>query len=92
MTPRRRLRLSILLLIAVTGSICIPAQFGRSIIAVIAAVIIMVTSLILTAFIIVDCRHLLRAKSRERNGLCASCGYDLRGIPRRCPECGRVRT
>ncbi len=91
MTPQRRLRLSILLLIVVTGSISIPAQFGRSIIAAVAAVVIAVASLILTAFIIVDCRHLLRAKGRERNGLCASCGYDLRGIPRRCPECGRIR-
>jgi hypothetical protein len=32
----------------------------------------------------------LVGRHRSRRGMCRACGYDLRGTPDRCPECGAI--
>lgn len=44
-------------------------------------------SLLLPAFSLAAA---VRRRRRRRRGCCARCGYDLRGSPDRCPECGTI--
>ncbi len=49
-----------------------------------------VLTLLATPLWLATLLRLRRARHRRRNGLCALCGYDLRGSPSRCPECGHA--
>ena len=47
----------------------------------------------ISAFIIVGTLKGIRRRTKLRRyyaGQCLRCGYDLRGSPQRCPECGEV--
>ena len=37
---------------------------------------------------LIDDARAQRQRARQRRGLCIHCGYDLRGSPGQCPECG----
>lgn len=49
-----------------------------------------ITGGISVPWILLRLGRLHTARRRRRSGLCAVCGYDLRGTPDGCPECGAV--
>jgi hypothetical protein len=49
--------------------------------------LVVLTAAPIGAWVATKCRKRLR---RHRRGLCATCGYDLRATPERCPECGAI--
>lgn len=55
------------------------------------AVVVAGSAMILAGVVVGYRQRSLRGVWRERYkaGLCAKCGYDLRGNAERCPECGR---
>ena len=74
--------LLILSVVGVVGSSLVPAPIGLCIgmLSLLALVILDGSNQRL-----MDRHHRLAAK-----GLCVHCGYDLRGSPEKCPECGMV--
>jgi hypothetical protein len=46
--------------------------------------------ILFTAFPLMRTMCLTRRIRRQRAGCCLACGYDLRGTPDHCPECGAI--
>jgi len=57
---------------------------------VVGASVPLLLSLLIVPPMCIMARSRFRKWSRARRNLCVPCGYDLRGSPRVCPECGNV--
>ncbi len=90
----QRLASLIAVLIAVTVVGIVGSRFANPLVAIGAAFISLIVLLVggvivwFAVSFIVE-RRMERVRfDRDRNGLCVGCGYDLRGLNGRCPECG----
>jgi hypothetical protein len=85
--PLRRFVVLVLLLLCVAVLVWVPwkgPEWGG-------AVLFAIAVAASAAYRVALVRRGLRRRRREIDGLCLSCGYDLRATPGRCPECGTFR-
>jgi hypothetical protein len=50
--------------------------------------LILCSALLPAAWVVMRERRRRKERIRRDANLCVTCGYDLRGSPQRCPECG----
>jgi hypothetical protein len=69
----------------------IPGHGGAMFAAIVAlSPIIVVILIAMIPIIITNVFRILEYNRRCREGLCTSCGYDLRASSEKCPECGKA--
>jgi hypothetical protein len=68
-----------------------PVPWVGGVIALSPVLITVLTIFVCIGLAVVHVREKRRTNHRMENGLCAYCGYDLRGTEAdQCPECGRL--